>query len=757
MSSRVIIPEGEIEICRYISSRLGHYYCFWYEDLNNAFFQGRGYGDQTIADAQHNLNSLASKLLQALVVLLRDAPQFGIVTVSDIACCCRALGVPALHVIYWSEQLYDGIHPLPPVPSESPMAAASYDNLVKFTQLVCRQHPTQQQPGTGGGGGGVVQQQKEGSSSKQDPYVIEFNLLKAQYEGNAELYLHYATVLRALKQQQKAGNFVCQTYRVEFKGAEIETRLKEVLMAPCMTPLFTQDVKIHKSYQQYKAGFIESTNRTKLGNFLAVYNRYLVLIGLAERCCVEFEYNFTPVALIVTSSGRREGSNRNRPGSSSSRRYQPQQVEDIVRSMVTQPIVRCDKYLGLPPSAHHLPKYTLKDYQHLVQKHLNINFDLDNKKEGVFSIYTGIVVHANLMIKGSIRTEKIINKPLVRYICKQRTMTCSYYKEVNDFSWVKFNFNCQGEEFFIRGKLLVVYAKIRDVCDFSRSNDKLVISNQCGHIRGLNSGVINVHSYRTRMLYNEVNCFKVPSFPAIKLVDETQTNQSRDNLIHREAVLARIHKSHSMLDNITMIKNKMYPHCERIQEIHDLVYAVESRLRLVLIGPLLGILKMYYLYYSNNSSNDESATASIIRTFVHRLWIDQYVIAQNGSNGRAPMCHRIKDTTAIKCTSIKTVKCAAKQQPQPPIVDDPQLLTLVADLFEDVAVGALTPRLWKGRGAFSYLNVLIQAPTKTVYGETGRQFVQALYQMIDKHGGRDQFPDSYKLLDIYQKFQQERQ
>lgn len=700
----MLITKGEIEICRYITSQLpsSKYYCYWYDDLNAAFFNNNGY-NETINSVQEN--KMAFSLLTSIIVMLRDAPQYGDVTIRDIITACTALGIPLIHVVYFSEQ--------------------NHPNVIQFVKMSTNfllYIPNHHQ--------------------KPTTRVNEFNILKFQYQSNPELYTRYANVYLSLRDQQNVGNFMVLLQNNDDDDEEdddaiiifnnyneISRQLKLILNVPCMQSLFKSHVKIHR--KSYSMGYIRCLDQIKLGNFMAIYNRYMIRSNQLHYC-IAFSYKVVPITR--SSSKKIPPLYHTTPNS-----------EQLIKMLTLHqpPNIILDNKNILP--SYYEMKTSYEDYKKTVEHHLMINFKLDNTDARVFATYTGIVLHAHLLVKGSICTEKIINKPLVRFISKYKTITCSYYKEVdeaNEFNYVKFNFNCQGEDFFIRCKLLGFYTKLQNICDFAHSNDKLIVSNQRGHIRGLHSGVINVHTHRTKMVYNELNCFKVPCFPAIKLVDETQYVVSRDNIIHRETILTCIHKNLSMIENIDMIKNIMYPHCERIEELHDIVYKVESTLKMILIGPLLGILKMFYLYYRNHNN-------ILCDYFINKLWINQYIIAQNGCLGRAPMCHRIKDTTAIKCTSIKTLK--KPQMPQPPYVDDPKLLQKISNTFEDAAIGTLNPRLWKGRGAFSYLNVLIQAPTKLIYGETGRTFVNELYKMLQEHGG--DFKDSYALLDIFKSFQ----
>lgn len=701
----ILISNGETEICKFITSELkSSYACYWYDDLNRAFFGGRGY--QCTIDTVGK-NKIAHTVLSSLLILIRDAPKYGMITIRDILGACYALSIPPMHILYFCDDYKNNEY------------FQQFTNMAIYGILNLK----------------VV-------ASKPDPNVLEFNILKAQYQGNSQLQSHNATIFYALKQCRDK-KFTTTQNRILFTlFDEVSTYMRIMLECQLMTS-FRSHIKITRSYEHYTMGYVESTHSSSkcmLGNFAAVYNVYMIKMGKESMCLDLGEYTVDKVKPKQTPRVNNVFKQMN-------------DVELAIRRIVkgTKNKICFDNDEGGKP-LFTKPNYTYAKYKEKVKKHLDINFDLDNKAERVFSIYTGIVLHANLLIVGDIKKEKIIYKPLARFISTHKTMTCSYYKEIKKerFNWVKFNLNCQGEEFFIRCKLLTVHDKIKNECDFANSKAKLFISNQCGYIHGLHVGVMNVHHYRTKLL-KEVNCFKIQSFPAIEVVDEVQTTKSRDNIIHRETVLTRIHKTHSMIDNMKFLKKHIFPHCERIDDLQEIVYNVESYLRLILNGPLMGILKMMYLHEydidGQGGDNDKKLKSNLVNIFTKYLWIDRYIIAQNDKKTLAPMCYRFKECAAIKSTSIKTRK--NRFIDPPPVVDDRELLTTIASLFDDTAVGILTPRLWKGRGAFSFLDVLILAPTKTVYGKTGKRLVVDLYKLLKKHGGKKLFPDCYKLLRAY--------
>lgn len=562
-------------------------------------------------------------------------------------------------------------------------------------------------------------------------HVKYFNAIKQVYQNNFRLHSLYAAITIINTQREEIGNFESKFIKYEITNYDDKRDMITIILeTPCLAE-YRSAIKLERSVVAYTKGTIIGNNVTKLGNFLAVYNAFII------KYCRETK-NEKVIAFDYEIIKSRE---------SQPKKQSPFEVNEPVYKIID----RLTKNRSLNLDFHHeienrKSEYTQSAFNDKIKNKLSINYDMDSKKDNVFAVFTGIVVHTRLFVTKPICKAKIINKPLVRFINKHKTMTCSYYKELSDRRKgfpqdVKVNFNLQGADFFIRSKLLAVYDNLHDKIIFGGKTQQIKVSNQCAHIRGIHHGILNAHNFRDKLL-KSVNCFKIPSFPGLRLVDESQTtDKPRDNLIHRETVLTRIHKTHDMIENINRLTSQIYPHSERDEILHKAIYNIESNLKFVLHGTLLGILKMYYLYYGEEG----------LEEIFNALWINQYIVAQNGLSSRAPMCHEIKETTAIKTTSIKTAKTKkGDQNPYPPIVFDPELFQELVGLFNDIAVDTiLSPKLWKKRGAFNYITVLMQAPTKIVYGPLGKRIVFALYELLHKRGGRELFPDCYKFLDVY--------
>lgn len=566
----------------------------------------------------------------------------------------------------------------------------------------------------------------------KDHHTKYFNALKNVYQNNYRLYSLYAALAEICVKRERVGNFACKTNRVKLRNYDDKREIISVFLeAPCMSE-FKSSIKVERSLKAYTSGFIIGTNSVKLGNFLAVYNAFMIQIVRRETCTIHFEYD------VINLTQRQYQNHFRQP------LFKSNVTErDILERLTRKPKERSSPQLDKTTECVQA-EYNQEAYNKRIKDKLFIDYHMNSEKNKVFAVFTGIVMHATIFVTGPICKAKIINKPLVRFINKHKTMTCSYYKELSEKRKafpqdVKINFNFQGTDYFIRSKLLSTYDRLYDVCTFSEKFNPLKVSNQCAHIRGIHYGVLNVHNYRDRLL-SQINCFKIPSFPGLRLVNPNQIDRPMDNLIHRETVLTRIHKTHNMIDNIDKLISTIYPYCERVQELHDVVYGVESELKFVLHGTILGILKMYFLYHGKEE---------LIDSFINLLWINQFIVAQNGSTCRAPMCHGIKETSAIKNTSIKTAKIKSNE-PHPPVINDPELFKKIIPVFKDLAVGSLSPKLWKRRGAFNYISVLMQSPTRVVYGKTGKRLISALYDLLYGNGGRDAFPDCFKLLDVYE-------
>ena len=608
--------------------------------------------------------------------------------------------------------------------------------------------------------------------------VNYFNSLKRIYQKNFKISSLHSALFLVSHKREKIGNFVCKSNYVHINDYnERKEMIDNILQAPCLLE-YKQSINLERSLIAYNKGVVTCNNRTKLGNFLAIYNAFIIRhdTGTENNSkTIHFEYD------LMRTTFKQKTCQQNL--------YLPYESSGYILGKLTRSWSTASG-LDVKKDSSFVVKtgkeeYTQMCYNEKIKSRLSINYDMDSRHEKVLAVFTGIVVHATLNVTGPICKAKIINKPLVRFINKHKTMTCSYYKELLQTGFpqeVKVNFNFQGTDFFIRSKVLSIYDKLFDVMVDAGKSVYITVSNQCAHIRSLHYGIMDSFSYRNKMLKNKLNCFKIPSFPGLRLVDENQTlERPRDNIIHRETVLTRVHKTHDMIENIRKLKEEIYPFTERDEVLHELAYEVESNLKLVLNGTLLGILKMFYLYYRNFNDNEFNDNKnSIIHLFTNTLWINQYMIAQNGSLCRTPMCHEIKETTAIENTSIKTAKIKKKrqnitgnygnnfcydnggrrvqkeeaneeQEPFPPVVYDPELYTELSCIFKDMAIGILTPKLWKKKGAFNYLAVLTQAPTRIVYGEVGQKMIRNLYTLLNERGGRKSFPDCYRLLDVYKR------
>lgn len=579
-------------ICRFITKEFfdTKYYCYTYKDLNNTFLNGNGYS-QTLYDVLYNKSpsSYSSRLLRGLVDLLtQTAIIYEKTTVRYIYAACIELKVPLVYIMYACDNY-----------------SISPPNVSMFVKVACNYHlhiP---------------------SAKKISGYMKQFNKFKATIEttiDDAELDMYIA-----IRKCEKAGTFTAKQSVYYFnRFDEVSDTLYltiNMLFEYYNNKEYVHRVSISRRLRDYRTGKIKCCNTKVLGTILAVFNSY-TLSSSDNNNVIGFDYTFTPNN--KRSGGAYYCDYTNKP--------------DVLMHHLLHGRQR--RLNITPPCCNDKNLYDIKEYKRMVYDILSLDPETDNKNERAFSLFSGIVLHmtTNVSKNVPISTVTTINKPLVRFVDKYKTMTCSYYKEIKKSVFnnnrVKFNFNLQGGEFIIRSRLMCTYNKIKYACNLNKSElyDKPNISNLCGYIRGLNAGIINVHTFRDRMLKNNGYCMKIRSFPAIKLID-TSKSFLRNNIIQRESVLPRTHKTDKVMDNIEHVARNMYPHCERDQELHDLIYDVESWHGNALYGPILGMLKMAYLEQKNN----------LVKTFTEKMWINQYIIAQNKNNGRNHMCHYYKD------------------------------------------------------------------------------------------------------------------
>lgn len=204
-------------------------------------------------------------------------------------------------------------------------------------------------------------------------------------------------------------------------------------------------------------------------------------------------------------------------------------------------------------------------------------------------------------------------------------------------------------------------------------------------------------------------------------------------------MLVRINKAHDMRDNIEELNRVIGPHVERIRELHDLVYRIESKTRTTLKNYVLGVAKT--MYFEGVLPVDE-----IVRLFAERVFLNDHVVAQNGIDSFGFMCHSLKDTSALKTTSIKTTNRAVGYPP--PQVEYTDKLKLLNETFPDFALTSdAKPRLRKTRGNFSAVMELAQAPTRVVNGPVGKRFAESVRRKLVSLGGYDSFADSMTVID----------
>lgn len=480
-------------------------------------------------------------------------------------------------------------------------------------------------------------------------------------------------------------------------------------------------IVLDRSSTHYENGYISGL---KLGDFLAIYNATVLLLNRPE-LVIPFRYTIQP---DVDASA-----------SASATAAAPIDPRQELAKLVCGNLYFV---MMMPPrNDAQIPSFSETDYARLIKKRLDIAYNMTSLERKVVATYTGLVMHGTVYTVRSICEANIINKPLAGHVKKIKTSTASFYKEFVAPGPVKINLNLQGGggDFFIRGQFLSLYTQLAGRCLFTKLKTEIRVSNQCAHIRGLQYAMMNIHTFRSKLITHK-NVVKMPSFPGLRLLDPDEpVTRPRDNIIHREAVLCRIHKSHDMVQNINLLADQLYPVCERLETLHDAIFEIEHHYNSVLNYNVLGLIKMCFLFFGETL---------LKRLFIDGMWIDSHIIAQNGETSRAPMCHEIRETSAIKNTSIKSV--SRNLQEQPPIVNDPDLLSTLTSTFGDVAAGPMNPKIWKKRGAFNYISVLMQAPTKAVNSPTtGQVMVDALIDLLNANGGRDQFPDTLKLLSIY--------
>ena len=379
---------------------------------------------------------------------------------------------------------------------------------------------------------------------------------------------------------------------------------------------------------------------------------------------------------------------------------------------------------------------------------MGLQQNIEHNGVKVFAEYTGNVVHIKTLVNDSPCKYHIINKPLVNFISKHKRETSSYYTQI--LAPIKFipksikiNCNFQGGDFLIRSKLTGLRCRLKNVrvseSSINQNND-IKISNKCVVAPGILSGVINSHSFRNKSFLKINNAIKIPSFPGVHLIGITDKNKGdKNNILHRETVLIRINKDHDIRKNIEEVSSTIKPFIEQIDELHDLIYNIESETRTVLKNYILGVVKTMYF---NNVDTD-----ALKNLFIKRIFLNDHIIAQNGIDSYGFMCHSLKDSSALKNTSIKTLNYVTGYQPPQVVYTDN--LKRLNKMFPDFALtNDSKPRLRKKRGNFSVIMELAQAPTRIINNHIGRNFAQIIKNKLLDKGGYDLFPDSMMVIDI---------
>lgn len=546
--------------------------------------------------------------------------------------------------------------------------------------------------------------------------VERFNYLVEPYQSRYEEASVKGAVYEACSRQKRIGNFRVIGSRVYFddydKTAEIIDYIKTV-----------GEYKVLVERESKTVGYM---SESQAGNVAAAYN---ILALRINKPLINFRYRLI------------------KP------KCQTNQAPPINRFWNLTALLarKYPGYGGDPVPIFEMPSTSQTKYEQLLLNTLNIKRQLEHEGKRVFAEYTGNVVHIKVLVTGSPCKHHIINKPLVNFISKHKRETSSYYTQIlapvtfvsKD---IKINCNFQGGEYLIRSKLAGFRCRLGLVCASNASSnqeEEVKISNQCIVAPGLMGGVINSHSFRNRTYMESANAVKISSFPGVHIigVNKPKTTGDKNNILHRESVLVRMHKKHDMRDNIEELCKLIGPHVERIDDLHDLVYGIETKLRKTLKGYLLGIVKTMYFVAEGKVSVDE-----IINLFVNRVFLNNYVLAQNGVDSFGFMCHSLKDTTAIKTASIKTTNLLIGNPP--PQVEYTNKLRLLNGTFKDYALtNDLKPRLRKKRGNFSPVMELAQAPTRIVNGSVGMKFGELVRKKLIKLGGYEKFADSMTAFD----------
>ena len=548
---------------------------------------------------------------------------------------------------------------------------------------------------------------------KPRPEVERFNVLIEPYQSRYEAASVNGAVYDACARQNRAGKFRATTSIVYFDDFEVASEILN----------YVKKVGNYKVTIERESATIGYMHGVDAGNTMAAYNLFALEAG---KPTIRFEYELTKERRVNTANP-------------------PINRFWDLNALVTRQ--KRKAHSGKPVPLFEGPSTSQDRYDELLRDKLGVKQRLEHEGEKVFAEYTGNVVHIKTLVTDSPCKYHIINKPLVNFISKHKRETSSYYTQI--LAPVKFvpkpikiNCNFQGGEFLIRSKLAGLRCRLGRVCASDASSnqeDDVKISNQCIVAPGLMSGVINSHSFRNRTYMKSSNALKIPSFPGVHLIGLPEKESGdKNNILHRETMLVRMNKAHDMRDNIEELNRVIEPHVERIAELHDLVYRIESKTRKTLQNYVLGVVKTMYF---DNGDVDE-----ITRLFVERVFLNDHVVAQNGIDSFGFMCHSLKDTSALKNTSIKTTNRTIGYPP--PQVEYTDKLKLLNETFPDFALTSdAKPRLRKKRGNFSAVMELAQAPTRVVNGPVGTRFAESVRKKLVSLGGYDSFADSMTVID----------